>query len=160
MRFNPLVKHTLVVILDQRTVENDRQLDTSGKVPKIKKTTPLNNFASSGPGFLSYLKTLLYGYVTYVLTRWLELNIPAQHERRTRHPMVFAEQRTAILRRVWGTRDRSVLTRRLKPHTHTHTPIRDANMGGMGKVCIAHADSLIRQEWHRLTKFNPVVKLR
>ena len=89
--------NTPVVILDQRAVENDRQLDTSGKVLKIKKTTPQNNFASSGPCFLSYLKTLLYGYVAHVLTRWLELNNSVHHERRTRQPMVLAKQRPAIL---------------------------------------------------------------
>ena len=72
--FSPL--REVVVILDNKKLDENRQLDTSGKTLtvvstrwlkprglKIKKISPSNNYASSGACFLGYLKTLLYGYV-------------------------------------------------------------------------------------------------
>ena len=38
-------------------------LDTSGKTLEIKKKTIFNNFGSTAPLFLAYLKTLLYAYL-------------------------------------------------------------------------------------------------
>ena len=59
--FNQSVKNPLV--LDQRTSDAARQLDTSGKVLKIKKPAVYNNYTAPGPCFIGYLKTLLYAYV-------------------------------------------------------------------------------------------------
>ena len=52
----------ILVILDEnRSV--DKQATASGGKLRIKKTKLNNQFALSGPTFLAYLETLLYGYV-------------------------------------------------------------------------------------------------
>ena len=53
----------VVAILGQKSRETHPLLDTTGEVLKLKKQAILNNFGSTGPLFLSELKTLLYAYV-------------------------------------------------------------------------------------------------
>ena len=123
----PVMKlSTLVVILDeQRFGENhENQITTTGGKLKIKKARVKSQFHMSGPAFLSYLKTLLYGYVICSLkdrdtsdTLWFTLNSILEYY-----------------------------------DTFEQLVIRDANLGGAAKSLILQADLVLRTEMFRLNK--------
>ena len=115
----PVMKlSTLVVILDEQRFgeTHENQITTSGGKLEIKKARAKSQFHMSGPSFLSYLKTLLYGYV-----------ICALKDRETSYTL-------------WVTLN-SILE---YYDAFEQLAIRDANYGGAAKSLILQADLVLR----------------
>ena len=120
----------VVVILDeQRFSEQENQITTSGGKLKIKKAKGKSSFHMSGPSFLGYLKTLLYGYA-----------ICSLRDRDTSDTLRFTLN--AVLE-YYDTFEQLV--------------IRDANQGGAAKSLILQADLVLRTEMFRLNTLQPTL---